>query len=250
MAIHASWGLATLLGLASPAMAGDCRLALVLALDVSSSVNEDEDWFQREGLARALVAPAVTRSFLAGGPVALFVFEWSGPLQQVVILPWRMIHSPEDLVAVAAVIASPRDDTPRFHHQTAMGSALAFAATALKGGPDCWARTVDVSGDGESNEGLTPAAAYATSPFDGVTVNALVIAPRGADQEEEVAGHAYRRHRRLVGWFEREVLHGTGSFCITAESYEDYGRAMEAKLLRELQTPVVSGWVLAEDRPG
>ena len=94
MATYAAWSLAMLLGLGSPALANDCRLALVLALDVSASVDSHEDRLQREGLARALVAPEVVRAFLAGAPVALYVFEWSGPLHQVTFPPgWQMAGS-------------------------------------------------------------------------------------------------------------------------------------------------------------
>ena len=79
MAAVAPWSFVTLLGLTSPAMAQDCRLALVLALDVSSSVDAIEDRLQRDGLARALLAPEVVRAFVTGEPVALFAFEGSSP---------------------------------------------------------------------------------------------------------------------------------------------------------------------------
>ena len=103
MAGRAAWGLATLLALASPALAQECRLALVLALDVSSSVDRSEDRFQREGLARALMAPEVVRAFLAGAPVALYVFEWSGPFHHVTLPPgWQMVETEEDLTRIAA----------------------------------------------------------------------------------------------------------------------------------------------------
>ena len=107
MAIHAPCGLAMLLTLGSPALAGDCRLALVLAFDVSESVDHVEDRFQRVGLAQALVAPEVMRAFLAGEPVALYVFQWAGEDSQVTLLPgWQMIRSEEDLARVAAVIVA------------------------------------------------------------------------------------------------------------------------------------------------
>jgi hypothetical protein len=234
MSMRMLGSVAAVLGLLSPAQAGDCRLALVLALDVSSSVSDDEDWLQREGLARALVTPEVRQAFLARGPVALFAFEWSGPNQQMPILPWQMITSLEDLARASASISSPRDDTPRLHHETAVGSALAFAATALKAGPDCWAQTVDVSSDGINSAGAEPRAIYEWPQFRNVTVNALVIGGASSEQNRPV-------HDALVTWFEDEVLHGPGAFCILARGYQDYERAMSAKLRRELEVPVVSG---------
>lgn len=237
MDTYAAWSLAALAGLASPALAGDCRLALVLALDVSSSVDEDEYHLQKEGLARALMAPEVVRGFLAGDPVALFVFDWSGPSTQVPLPPgWQVIHSAQDLAQVAAALTTqPRQGLDDPDRSTGLGTALSFAAHALQDGPQCRARTVDVSGDGTSNDGLSPGFVYRHYPFDGVTVNALVVgtawdngAPPGAEAE-------------LVTWFQMEVMHGPGAFLVLADGYEDYERAMTVKLLRELQMPLVSG---------
>ena len=243
MATYAAGSLAILLGLGSPALAGDCRLALVLALDVSASVDIHEDRLQREGLARALVAPEVVRAFLAGAPVALYVFEWSGPLHQVTTQPgWQLVGSEEDLVRIGAVIASSRNDAERVTRTTAVGSALAYAATALKGGPSCWARTVDLSGDGPNNQGDGPRIIYGGGLFDQVTVNALVI--DGAQLRD--ARPEYESE--LVAWFEAEVLHGPGAFWIVANGYEDYERAMTVKLLRELEMPMMSGSPIAEPR--
>lgn len=221
---------ALLAALSGPAAAEDCRLALVLALDTSSSVNNYEDRLQREGLASALLDPEVVRVFLSAGPVALYVFEWSGPLRQVTLSPgWQIIESEDDLVRMAASIASSAADTNRTGRETALGSALIYAATALNGGPDCRARTVDIAGDGPNNQGIEPATVYGDRALHGVTVNALVV------------GGAQISDDDLVAWFEAEVLHGPGAFWILAHGYADYERAMQTKLLRELQVPMVSG---------
>lgn len=219
----AAWGVA----LAGSAAAQECRLALVLALDVSSSVDAREDRFQRDGLAKALTSPEVAAAFLAGDPVALTAFEWSGSRAQAMLLPgWSMVRSEEDLGRIATAIAKSRrshDELP-----TAVGAALGFAADLLRDGPDCRARTIDMAGDGVGNEGFGPDLAYATFPLDGVTVNALVIG--GAEDAE-----------RLLAWYRAEVLHGPGAFSVFARSFADYADAMEAKLLRELEAPAVSG---------
>jgi hypothetical protein len=242
MASRAAWSsMALLLTLAVPAQAEDCRLALVLALDVSSSVDASEDHLQREGLARALVAPEVAQAFLASEPVALYVFEWSGPYHQVALGPgWQMVRSEGDLARIAATIAASRSDMRRVTRTTAMGSALVHAALALSEGPRCWARVVDIAGDGASNHGHEPALVYQLPQFDGVTVNALVVG--GA----QVNGGVRVNDGDLVAWFETDVLRGPGAFWILAEGYTDYERAMKAKLLRELGLPLVSGWPVAE----
>ena len=235
MAIHAPCGLAMLLTLGFPAWADDCRLALVLALDVSSSVDRTEYWLQREGLARAVVAPEVVRAFLTGDPVALYVFEWSSSSMQAPLLPgWQVVEQKEDLLRIAsAITAASRHGTDQPHSSTAVGAALSHAARALQASPDCRARTIDVAGDGANNQGPGPRAIYWGGLLDGVTVNALIVDQTGDDS-------------MLVIWFERIVLQGPDAFWILADGYEDYERAMTAKLLRELELPLMSGLRVAE----
>jgi hypothetical protein len=234
MAVRAAWCVAGLFGLASPAPAEDCRLALVLALDVSESVDAHEDWLQREGLARALLAPEVMRAFLVGDPVALFVFEWSDLSTQVPILPgWELVQTEEDLARVADAVASSRRTNT--NSPTALGAALAHAAGALAEAPKCRARTIDVAADGWSNNGHDPSFIYRTLPqFGGVTVNALIVF--SPDSESRLVNM-----EALVTWFEANVLRGPGAFWILASDYEDYERAMRAKLLRELELAPMSG---------
>ncbi|OYX41109.1 MAG: hypothetical protein B7Z02_16665 [Rhodobacterales bacterium 32-67-9] len=208
---------------AGPATA-DCRLALLLALDVSASVDQREDALQRGGLARALVAPAVVDAFLAdpGNPVWLSVYEWSGRYAQAEMIGWVEIASEGDLALVAGTLAESkrsRDDQP-----TALGNALGHAAGLFRHGPDCAARTLDVSGDGRNNDGFPPASAYRAFPLDGVTVNGLAI----------VGGEA-----GVAEYYRTELIRGPGAFVIEAEGFRDYERAMRVKLLRELQGPVI-----------
>jgi hypothetical protein len=210
--------------------AAECRLALILALDISASVDRREDGLQRGGLARALVAPEVRDAFLAapGQAVWLTVFEWSGPRSQAELLPWLEIASADDLDLAAGAIAASRrsrDDMP-----TAIGNALGHAATLFRRGPGCGAQTLDLSGDGKNNDGFPPASAYRAFDFDRVTVNGLAI--RGGE-----AG--------VADYYRAEVIRGPGAFVIEAESFRDYERAIRAKLVRELQGPVI-GWL----RPG
>jgi hypothetical protein len=97
---------ALLASLAGPSAAQGCRLALVLALDVSGSVDAAEHRLMRDGLARALVAPEVVRAFLAGDPVALHVFEWADQTWQRPVLPgWQVVEREEDLARIARAVA-------------------------------------------------------------------------------------------------------------------------------------------------
>lgn len=216
-------------GLGGPSLeAARCRLALVLAVDVSSSVDASEDRLQRAGIAAALRAPDVARAFLgAPGSVALHAFEWSGSHHQATLLDWTRLDTHQDLERAASIIdGSPRrrDDLP-----TAIGTALGHAATALLRGPDCAFRKVDVSGDGISNDGYPPASAYGAFDFSSTTVNGLVILGAGSDNEVD-----------LVEYYRAEVLRGPGAFLEVAADFDDFTRAIRRKLVREVSAPALS----------
>jgi hypothetical protein len=102
---------------------------------------------------------------------------------------------------------------------TALGYALGFAATHLDRAPPCLFRTVDISGDGQNNDGFPPAAAYEHFPFEGVTVNGLAIG--GAS-------------RGIEDYYLAEVIHGPGAFVEYARNHEDFEEVMRRKLEREL----------------
>ncbi|MEP5631894.1 MAG: DUF1194 domain-containing protein [Tateyamaria sp.] len=211
---------------ASPAAA--CRLALLLALDVSSSVDPTEDQLQRGGLVSALTSPEVQAAFFAvDSPVALGVYEWSGRYNQEIVLDWTLIDSPAALLEAAETIAASK----RSHNEfpTAMGHALAFGSEMLARGPRCLRQTIDMAGDGQNNEGFGPLLAYREFDFDEITVNGLVV--NAAEFTSETM---------LIEFFREEVLHGPGAFMEVAQGFEDYERAMRRKLERELTPPVLS----------
>lgn len=208
-----------------PGPAAACRLALLLALDVSSSVDAREYLLQRDGLARALIAPEVQTAFLSSrDPVALAAYEWSGRYNQHIVLDWTLVRGPGDLLAASRRITQVRRSEDEF--PTALGYALGHAATLFAAAPACLRRTIDVSGDGVNNDGFAPGLAYRYFPLADVTVNGLVI-----DQTEGRAD--------LVRYFQREVLRGPGAFVEEAEGYDDFERAMRRKLEREVSSIAV-----------
>jgi len=208
-----------------------CRLALVLGMDVSNSVDATEDALQRNGLAAALLAPAVKDAFfVTDDPVALVVFEWSGRHHQRLMQDWVLIDSPETLEQVASTIAT----TPRFYYEfpTAIGYALGYSAGLLERGPQCRERTIDLSGDGVNNDGFDPRDAYEAFDLGGVNVNGLVIdvpedAPLRAGQPD------------LATYYATNVIQGPAAFIEVAAGFEDFARAMERKLVRELQVMIL-----------
>jgi Protein of unknown function (DUF1194) len=218
--------LALAAGLLFPAPALACRLALLLALDVSSSVDAREYLLQKNGLAAALIAPEVEAAFLsASEPVALAAYEWSGRYNHQTVLDWRLISSREDLVSAAEALAVATRSEDEF--PTALGYALGHAARLFRQAPTCERRVIDVSGDGRNNDGFSPRIAYRHFPLDDVTVNALVI---GGSQDLD----------DLVAYFRADVLHGPGAFVETAYDYADFERAMRRKLEREVAARALS----------
>lgn len=211
---------ALILGTASSAAA--CRLALLLALDVSASVDKKEFALQRDGLAAALVAPEVEAAFMSSPePVAIAAFEWSGQWNQRVIMDWRLIESPGDLQRSAHELTITRRGATGF--PTSIGYALGYASTLMEGAPDCVRQTIDLSGDGKNNNGFAPALAYEHFALGHVTVNALAIG--GAMQLRE-----------LTAYFRREVIQGPNAFVEVAQDHKDFERAMRRKLEREVST--------------
>lgn len=218
-----AFALLATLATAPPAWA-ECRLALALALDISSSVDQDEDRLQRVGLARALTAPEVQNAILSvpGETVALAVFEWSGRYQQDVTLPWRLLQSREDILTAAERIRTSRRRYAEF--PTALGYALGYAASVFAEAPPCLFQTLDVSGDGVNNDGFAPRLAYENFPLGEITVNGLSIG--GQDDD-------------LAGYYRRELIKGPGAFVEEAADFTDFERAMRRKLVRELETRAI-----------
>ena len=220
------------------AVAQECRLALLLALDVSSSVDATEDRLQRGGTAAALASTEVEAAFFAADqPVALAVYEWSGRHNQQIILDWTLIDSPDDLLRASETVG--RSLRGHSEYPTAMGYALGYGAGMLARAPTCLQKTIDIAGDGQNNEGFGPRAAYREFAFAEVTVNGLVV--NAADFEGEVG---------LIAYYQAEVLHGPGAFMLIADGFEDYERAMRRKLVRELSPLAIGTAPVLPDRAG
>lgn len=222
------------IGIAAPAGAA-CRQALVLALDVSGSVDMREYRLQLDGVAAALQDAQVRRALAAlpETPVYLAVFEWSGSRFQRLLVDWTALAGDAQVDAVAGRLrATDRVVAPQ---ATAIGAALMRAGDLLADAPACWKRTVDVSGDGKNNDWPDPQDVHAGSALAGVTVNGLVVGAESAGTGDM----AHRTAAELSAYFQAEVIRGPDAFVETAVGYRDYQRAMTRKLLRELQTVAV-----------
>ena len=209
-----------------------CRQALVLALDVSGSVDQQEYGAQLHGLARALENPEVRQVLLRTPetPVHVTVFEWSGNAYQRMIMDWIAIDSAAALSALTTRLRGwRRAEAPQ---TTSIGGALLKSIELLERGPDCWKRTIDISGDGQNNDWPQPQDVRRSPALQGVTINALVIAvdvqARMDHEDSDVA--------ELSAYFANQIIQGHGAFIEVALGFDDYAEAMTRKLLRELET--------------
>ncbi len=207
-----------------------CRHALALGLDMSDSVDTVEYRLQLDGLALALDSDRVREVLFAqpDAPIRIAVYEWSGPPNQTLILPWTTLNSPSDLTAALDVLR--RHERLVSAPTTAIGSALLYGFDLLDQQPDCWKRTLDLSGDGETNTGPRPQDVPASRAPAGVIVNGLVIGSGNSRGDD----HRFADIKELSSYYGRHVVRGPGAFVEVALGFEDYAAAMERKLLREL----------------
>lgn len=211
---------ASLISFAAPVQA--CEVALMLAVDVSGSVDAREYRIQMDGLAAALIDRSVAAA-LVSGQVKLALMQWTGTGRQSVVINWTQINNEADVVRFAdQVISEPRLWRD---YSTAVGEALALSLAYFAQVPDCKRHVIDISGDGESNEGRLPRDMWDDLASAQITVNALVI-------EESSPG--------LTAYFEEEVITGPGSFAMTANTFDDYPEQIVRKLFRELTKAVAS----------
>ena len=215
------WLLAPVLScLLIPGGALACAVELILAVDVSGSIDEREFALQIEGTAAAFEHPSMINAVQAQeGGVQIILTQWSGRTRQRMVTDWHLI---EDAASMAEFATAIRQGGRHWrNYSTAIGEALEHARRVGNTVPQpCKRRIVDVSGDGVSNEGRDPRAMAQELADLGYNVNGLVIRGDSPDPVEY-----YREH----------VLAGPRSFLEIAEGFEDYPNAILRKLLREIE---------------
>lgn len=202
--------------LAGPAAA--CSMALVLAIDVSSSIDVGEYKFQTFGLADALLDPEIA-DVLVQHQVALSVVQWSGAGEGDLSIPWRRMLSYREVRDFSDRVR----DMPRKWEgsNTAVGDAIAFSAAQFDRVADCQRKVIDVSGDGSSNAGLNAGVESRKAEEAGIEINGIAIDIVGAS---------------ITAFYERFVKTSDG-FVITSRGFSDYPRSIREKLLKELIKP-------------
>jgi hypothetical protein len=216
----------------SAAQAVDVRL--VLAADVSRSIDDPEFALQRQGYAAAITDPRLLEAIAAGrhGAIAITLEEWAGDGEEKTVVDWTLVAGPEDAKTFAAAMV----DAPRsFFGRTAIGSAVDHAAAALgESGYVADRSVIDVSGDGTSNQGRAVTAARDAAVSAGVTINGLAIFnAKAAAQGGYLAVHT-NPPGGLDKYYRENVIGGVGAFVLHIDDFKDFERAMILKLITEI----------------
>ena len=200
---------------AAPARASEpVASAIVFAVDVSGSVDDERYEVQRAGIASIFVNPGIAQ-MLQGG-LAIMLMEWAD--DHVVTVPWTILRAPKDAAAFAArVRRAPRSPG----YSTALSLALLAAADLLDGcGCAAQHRVIDISGDGPNNGPVSAKLARDQVLARGIRINGLpIVTPAEPD---------------LAQWYAANVVGGDGAFVEVALGYADFARAMQRKFLLEV----------------
>jgi hypothetical protein len=207
------------------AMAVDVELAI--AVDVSYSMDPDEQALQREGYVQALTSREFMQALREGvnGKIAITYFEWAGEFDQKIIVPWRLIEGPESADAVAAEIANA---PYRRAARTSIAGALVFAKPLFENsGYRGLRRVIDVSGDGANNAGPLIVPTRDDVLAAGITINGLPImlkrpTPGTMDMEN------------LDVYYEDCVIGGPGAFVVPIRERSKFIEATRTKLVLEI----------------
>jgi hypothetical protein len=200
---------------------------LVLAVDVSYSMDMDELALQREGYALAITSKEFLQALKTGptGKVAVIYFEWAAATDQKIVVPWRVIDGPESAGALAEeILKAPLRRASRTSISGAINFAMPlFEANDYKG----LRRVIDISGDGPNNNGEPVAVAREAALAKGVTINGLPIMSKETN-------YATMDIENLDWYYEDCVIGGAGSFVVPIKTKEKFKEAIRTKLVMEV----------------
>ncbi len=213
-------------------------LLLVLAADVSRSVDTQKFQLQREGYAAAIANPRVLDAIRGGrlGRIGLLFMEWSGSSNQNVVIGWSVIDGPQAARAFGdRLLESPRS----FADRTSISGGIDAAVAEIKHAPFSGERqTIDVSGDGTNNSGRDVQAARDDALNLGITINGLAILsdnplPWNPEHTNPPGG--------LAKYYRDNVAGGPGSFVLEAKDFHSFGEAIIKKMIAEIADAGTSG---------
>lgn len=211
-----------------PAAAEKVDLELVLAVDVSGSIDEVEADLQRTGYEKALIDPAVIRAITSGKRrrIAVTYIEWAGAYYQRVVVDWTVVH---DKASALAFVSKLKGEPVITAAWTSISGAIDYALKRFAANPYKGERRVlDISGDGRNNSGSALQPRRAAAIKAGITINGLPIINNRPNP------YGRPPDRQLDTYYKTKVIGGPGAFIVVAEGFEAFAEAIRAKLIREI----------------
>ncbi|WP_375459650.1 DUF1194 domain-containing protein [uncultured Enterovirga sp.] len=216
-------------------------LALVIAVDISFSMDPEEQALQREGFIQAFRSPAVHDAIRRGmiGRIGVTYVEWAGASDQRVVLPWAIVDGPDSAAAFAAELSLK---PTRRASRTSISGAIDFARQQLAQSDLAPTRKViDVSGDGPNNQGRAVTLARDEAIESGITINGLPVM---------VKDPGYFDITDLDLYFRECVIGGPGAFMVPVRSREQFVEAVKTKIIMEVAARPVPGRAAERDGAG
>ncbi len=212
---------------------------LVFAVDVSYSMDPEEQRLQRDGYVQAITSPEFLKALEAGayGKIAVAYVQWASSFDQDVLVPWTLIDGP----ASARAFAEKLTEAPyRRARRTSISGAIDFSMKTFENnGFDGVRRVIDVSGDGTNNDGRPVEQARNDAIRAGVTINGLPLLIRPSNW-------GYVDIANLDEYYEDCVIGGVGAFMIPIKDRENFVRATKTKLIMEIAYPLPP---IGDDKP-
>lgn len=200
---------------------------LVLAVDVSRSVDHEEQEMQMRGYAAAFRDRRLVEAMSRGpiGSIACTLFTWSDWNIQEHLVPWMKLDGPQAAERFAqAIDAAPR----RTHLYTSISGAMDYAAKLFGQGYEGTRRVVDISGDGINNSGREVGAAREEALNQGIVLNGLAVLDRTPPPP------GLGPMQPLDEYYRERVIGGPGAFLMVADGFESFEQAVRRKIIREV----------------
>jgi hypothetical protein len=209
-------------------------LELILAVDVSGSVDAVEARLQREGYIAALTSDKVLEA-IKNGPfrrIAVAYVEWAGEQHQQTIMPWTLIETSQDAQNFVSRLADSPYVAIRW---TSISAAIDYSVKLFAESPfEGTRRVVDISGDGKNNHGREVAQARDEAVAKGIVINGLPILNSRVGASESGGPRGWPSDPDLDSYYQTQVIGGPGAFMVPAESFDTFADAIKSKLMREI----------------
>jgi hypothetical protein len=220
--------LSTVSAPAAPAGPTQVDVKLVIATDVSHSIDQEEAQLQRQGIADLFLDPEVVKAIQSGplGAIAVAMLDWAGYREDYLALDWTIVNDTASATALSQRIRSLPDHSGQ---RTSISNAIEKSILLLNGSDGQIVGTrkvIDVSGDGPNNDGVSLQHVHDTTANNGIIVNGLPIMDEASDDY----------FPDLDKYYDACVVAGKGSFLVVVKRFKDFGQAMRRKLVLEISS--------------